>query len=55
MSKFNELIKGKFLVLKQDIKGQSLWDLPGGKIEYNEDPYFTLKREVKEETNLEIF
>ena len=30
------------------------WDLPGGKIDFNEDIENSLKREVKEETNLDI-
>jgi len=31
-----------------------LWDFPGGKIKWNEDLEGALKREVKEETGLEI-
>ena len=30
------------------------WELPGGKLEDNEDYFTALKREVKEETNLDI-
>ncbi|MDD2807508.1 MAG: NUDIX hydrolase [Patescibacteria group bacterium] len=30
------------------------WDLPGGKLEPNEDPFLGIKREVKEETDLEV-
>lgn len=44
----------RFLVVKQKIGSQEYWDLPGGKIEFNENPFETLRREVKEETGLEI-
>src|SRR3989339_969546 len=30
------------------------WDLPGGKLEPNEDPFLGIAREVKEETGLEV-
>ncbi len=30
------------------------WELPGGKVDYNEDPNLTLKREIKEELNVDI-
>tara|TARA_B100002052_G_C15844355_1_gene581712 strand:- start:880 stop:1323 length:444 start_codon:yes stop_codon:yes gene_type:complete len=30
------------------------WDLPGGKINFNENPIFCLKREVFEETKLKL-
>lgn len=44
----------KFLVLKQKSAGKIYWDLPGGKIQFNESPFKALKREVKEETNLSV-
>jgi len=45
---------GKFLVIKQVIGNKTFWEIPGGKVEFGESPFETLKREVKEETNLEI-
>jgi len=33
---------------------EGIWDLPGGGIEENETPIDALKREVKEETNLDL-
>lgn len=30
------------------------WDLPGGKLDLNEDPFVGITREVKEETNLDV-
>lgn len=44
----------KFLVIKHDLGKNGLWDLPGGRMEYGETPYETLKREVKEEVSLDI-
>jgi len=45
---------GKFLIIKEKINNQIIWDLPGGKIKYKESPEETLLREVKEETGLDI-
>ena len=41
----------KVLCLKNE---RSEWDLPGGKIEFNEDIENCLIREIKEETNLSV-
>ena len=43
--------EGRVLCLKNE---RNEWDLPGGKINFGEDPEDCLKREIKEETNLEI-
>lgn len=46
--------EGKFLILKEELHKGDVWDLPGGKIEYGESPEEALRREVKEELDLEI-
>ena len=49
--------EGKFLIIKRSAADHVFpghWDLPGGKLEHNEKPQDGLKREVREETNLEI-
>ena len=48
----------KFLVIKQVVNENHIyWDLPGGKIKHLETPYEALRREVNEETglNVEVF
>jgi 8-oxo-dGTP diphosphatase len=46
---------GKFLILQKKTRDNKIrWDLPGGRIKYGEDPVDSLKREVFEETNLEV-
>jgi len=48
------LIKdNQFLLLNRN-DPPLIWGPPGGKLEINEDPILGLKREVKEETGLEI-
>ena len=49
--------KEKLLLIKRrpdDIHKPGAWEIPGGRLEIGEDPYLGLKREVKEETGLEI-
>ena len=48
---------GKYLIVKRaanDEVAANLWEFPGGKIEFNEDLYTGLKREVIEETGLNV-
>jgi 8-oxo-dGTP diphosphatase len=48
---------GKILILKRSSKEdcfQEMWDIPGGRINFGEEPEEALRREVKEETGLEI-
>lgn len=45
--------RDKFLLLKRN-KAPFIWSPPGGRLIKDEDPVKGLKREVKEETNLEI-
>lgn len=44
----------KLLVIKQELNNFTVRDFPGGRIEYGENPYDTLLREVKEEVNLSV-
>lgn len=49
--------KDKVLLIKKNKEqkiGGGSWLLPGGTLEFNEDTELSLKREIKEETNLDI-
>ena len=45
--------KGSVLLVRQ-VVGQRLWRLPGGKVKRNESLKRALKREVREETGLDL-
>lgn len=48
---------GKTLVIKRagdETHLENLWDVPGGRFEYKENPHEGLKREVKEEAGLKV-
>ncbi len=44
----------KYLFLKQEILGELYRDLPGGRIHYGEVPIYSLRREIFEETSLDV-
>ncbi|MCK4589387.1 MAG: NUDIX domain-containing protein [Nanoarchaeota archaeon] len=47
----------KLLLVKRqphDIQNPNIWELPGGRLNPGENPHQGLKREIKEETNLDI-
>ena len=47
----------KLLVVKRrlnDVQKPGIWEIPGGRLNIGEDPFEGLKRETKEETNLDI-
>lgn len=49
--------KSEILLLKRSVDDDAFadhWELPGGKVEYKELPVEALKREVKEESGLEV-
>lgn len=46
---------GKFLLVKEGKKrAENLWNLPGGSVEKDENPDNAVKREVEEETGVEV-
>ncbi len=49
--------EGKFLILLRGKTAPSnplKWDLPGGDVDWGEDPHESMAREIKEETGLEV-
>lgn len=50
--------EGNFLILKRNVdqykEVKNLWDIPGGRIKSGFSLFDNLKREVKEETNLDL-
>lgn len=46
--------EGKYLFLRESLHHGDIWDLPGGKIEYGEEPEQALIREVKEEVCINV-
>ena len=52
---FND--EGKFLVLKRTAEAPSKpnkWDLPGGSVDFGENPYESIEREIREEAGIEV-
>lgn len=44
----------RYLLVKEVLRKGEVWDLPGGKIDYGEDPEAALIRELREETGLNV-
>ena len=49
-------LDNKILLLQRSVRSGAggKWSLPGGAIEYNEDPFIAIRREIIEETQLKI-
>ncbi|HEX9897448.1 MAG TPA: NUDIX hydrolase [Dehalococcoidales bacterium] len=45
---------GKILIVKQEVSERRHWSLPGGELEYGETIEQCLRREIKEETGLDV-
>lgn len=47
---------GKILVLQRSVKSGAggKWSLPGGALEVDEQPYESIRREIEEETSLQV-
>ena len=48
------IFRGKKILLVKTHKWKNTWGIPGGKIKYGEEASKALKREIKEETGLQI-
>jgi 8-oxo-dGTP pyrophosphatase MutT (NUDIX family) len=44
----------KFLLVQELLNDQKFWDIPGGTIEFGEEPIATLHREIFEEVGIEV-
>ena len=47
--------RDKYLITQRgDKKNYGKWEFPGGKVKENENPFDSIKREIKEELNIEV-
>ena len=46
--------KHQILLLKHVVNDKVFWDFVGGKVDFGENPYKTLEREVLEEVGIKI-